>query len=172
MRRSILNRPWWGSGLSSRKDSLLFRFNLEQVLNFRRQVEESKEFGLAQARRVMQQEEDRLSFFEDRRDHYQRELVERQKEGVSPREVVIYNAYTAFLKEKIELQIEAVESARKQVEERKEELLAARKDRKILDRLRSRKYEVFLAEMRREEMKHLDEVAVTRFQARTRERRE
>jgi flagellar FliJ protein len=107
----------------------------------------------------------------DRRDRYQRELLERQKAGVSPAEVGIYTRYVRFIKEKIDWQIESVETARKQVEAKKEELLAARKDRKTLDRLRSRRYQAFLADSRRKEMKHLDQVALGRFQGRTRERR-
>lgn len=154
---------------SLREDSLLFRFNLQQVLNFRRQNEERKELELAQARRVLQQEEDRLAFFRDRRDRYQQELVDRQREGVSPAEVAIYTAYMGFIKEKIEWQMEAVETARKQGEKKKEELLAARKDRKVLDRLRTKRYQAFLADSKRAEMKHLDEVAIGRFQTRTRD---
>lgn len=149
----------------------MFRFNLQQVLNFRRQNEERKEFELAQARRVMEQEEERLAFFRDRREHCQMELLGRQKEGVSPAEVAIYNAYMHFVKEKIEWQMEAVKTARKQMETKKEEVLAARKDRKVLDRLQSRKYEAFLKNSRREEMKDLDEVALGRFEARARDRR-
>ena len=76
-----------------------------------------------------------------------------------------------FIKGKIEWQVEAVKTAGKQVETRKEEVLAARKDRKTLDRLRSRKYQAFLVDSRREEMKHLDEVALGRFQAQTRDRK-
>lgn len=166
-----MNRPRENSVPCSERDSVLFRFNLQQILNFRRQNEESKEFELAQANRVLQQEEDRLAFFTDRRDLYQQELLDRQKEGVSPAELALYTAYMAFLKEKIEWQMEAVATARKQVEEKKEELLAARKDRKILDRLRSKKYEAYLADSRKDEMKHLDEVALERFQVSSRGRR-
>ncbi len=148
----------------------MFHFHLQQILNFRRQHEETKEFELAQTRRVLRQEEERLAFFRNRRDQCQQELLGRQKAGVSPGEISIYHAYAEHMKEKIQLQIEALETARKQVEEKKEEVLAARKDRKILDRLREKKHQVFLADSRRQERKQLDEVAVGRFQERTRER--
>lgn len=149
----------------------MFRFDLQQVLDFRRHNEERKELELAQVRRVLQQEEDRLAFFSDRRDRYQRELIDRQKKGVSPAEVAIYTSYMRFVKEKIEWQMEAVETAKKQVEKKKEEVLAARRDRKTLDRLRSRRYQAFLADSKREEMKNLDEVGLGRFQMRIRDRR-
>lgn len=162
-----MNRRLSGSEASPRKVSLLFRFDLQQVLNYRRQREESKEFEFAEARRVMQQEEARLAFFKDRRDRYQRELVERQKQGVTPAEVAIYNAYRLFIEEKIENQMEAVETARKQLEKKTEELMEARKDRKILDRLRSRKHDAYLIDSRRREMKQLDELAIGKFHRRT-----
>ncbi len=154
------------------RSSYLFRFNLQQVLNFRRQHEERKEFELAQAQRVLQQEEDRLAFFIKRQDHCQRELLDRQKEGISPAEVRIYTTYMGFVKERIDWQIEAVNTAKRHVEEKKEALLAARRDRKTLDRLRSRRYQAFLVDSRRKEMKHLDDVALGRFRGRTRERRD
>jgi flagellar FliJ protein len=156
----------------SRKDDLLFRFNLQQVLNFRRQNEQTKEFELAQARRFLEQEEDRLAFFMDRRGQYQREWLDRQKKGIGSAEMGIYEAYMQFIKEKITWQIEAVETAKKHVEAKKEEVLAARKDRKILDRLRSRRYKAFLAHSKREEMKHFDEVSIGRFELRSRDKRE
>lgn len=149
----------------------MFRFNLQQVLNFRRQNEEKKQFELAQAQRALQQEEDRLAFFVERHDRCQRELLDRQKDGVSPAEVDIYATYLAFIKEKIKWQREAVETAMKQVEEKKEELLTARKDRKTLDQLRTKRYQVFLTDSKRKEIKQLDEVALGRFQERRRERR-
>jgi flagellar FliJ protein len=120
----------------------------------------------------MQQEEDRLSFFVNRRNRCQKELLDLQKEGVSPAEMSIYSNYMRFIKEKIEWQVEAVNTAKKHVDEKKDELLAAQRDRKILDRLRSRRYGAFLVDSRRKEMKQLDEVALGKFQAKNRERRE
>jgi len=140
-------------------------------LNFRRQNEEKKQFELAQAQRVLQQEEDRLAFFVKRHDCCQRELLDRQKDGVSPAEVDIYTTYLGFIKEKIKWQREAVETAVKHVEEKKEELLTARKDRKTLDQLRTKRYQAFLTDSKRKEMKQLDEVALGRFQETKRERR-
>ena len=150
----------------------MFRFNLQQILNLRRQQEESKEFELAQSRRVAQQEEDRLAFFENRRALYQRELVDREKEGLSPADAAIYNAYVAFVKEKIEWQMEAVEAARRQVEIKKEEALAARRHRKTLDRLREKRYQAFEATSRRQERKQIDDVALGRFEEKRRDKRE
>ncbi|MBW2123641.1 MAG: flagellar export protein FliJ [Deltaproteobacteria bacterium] len=149
----------------------MFRFNLQQVLDFRRQREEKMELELAEARRVMEREQERLAFFRDRQAHYQRELAERQKQGMETAETALYSAYIRFLREKIEWQMEAVETARKQVETKKEEVLAARMDRKVLDRLRSRRHRAFLEDTRREETRRLDEVALGRFEARLRDRR-
>lgn len=147
----------------------MFRFHLQRVLDYRIQYEEKKEFELAQARRVMQQEEDRLAFFKERQSHYQEEFLERQKQGMSPAEAAIYLSYEGFLKEKIAWQKEAVEAAVRGVEEKKVELLAARKERKTLELIRSRRYQAFLAESRRRETKDLDEVALTKHQVRVRE---
>ena len=167
----LLTRCWTSSGGCSRKARPVFRFHLQQILNFRRQHEETKEFELAQAQRVFKQEEERLAFFRNRRDQCQQALIDRQKAGVSPGEISIYHAYAEHMKEKIQGQIEVLETARKQVDDKKEEVLAARKDRKILDRLREKKHQAFLADSMRQERKQLDEVAVGRFQERARERR-
>jgi flagellar FliJ protein len=119
----------------------------------------------------MEKEEERLAFFRKRQDHYQREFIDHQREGMNPAEIGVYDSYMKFIKEKIDLQIEAVETASKQVEEKKEELLAARRERKTLERLRSRQYDAFLIESRRRETRYLDEVAVGRHERRIRERR-
>ena len=115
---------------------------------------------------------ERLDFFRDRQDHYQRELLDRQKSGISPAEVALYSAYMHFMQKKIEWQMEAVETAMKAVEKRKKELLAARKDRKTLERLRSRRYDAFLTDSRRKETNYLDEIALGRYQVRVQDRRE
>jgi flagellar FliJ protein len=130
-----------------------------------------KELEFAQASRVLRQEEERLTFFKKRRDHYQQQLVDRQTAGMNPGEIAIYRAYAEYVKEKIQWQIEALETARKQVEQKKGELLAAQKDRKILDRLRERKHRAFLLDTQRQERKDIDEVALGRFQGGIRDRR-
>jgi flagellar FliJ protein len=165
MRRSAGSVPF------SRRSKALFRFNLQQILNLRRQQEEAIELELAQARRVAQQEEDRLAFFENRRALYQKELLDREKEGVSPADAAIYSAYVAFIKEKIQWQMEAVETARRQVEIKKEEALAARRHRKTLDRLRDKRHQAFEATSRRQERKQIDDVALGRFEEKRREKR-
>lgn len=166
-----MSRPSKSSAACLREVKPLFRFHLQQILDFRRQHEEVKELEFAQASRVLRQEEERLTFFRKRRDHYQQELVDRQTAGMSPGEIAIYHAYAEHMKEKIQWQMEALETARKQVEEKKGELLAAQKDRKILDRLRERKHQAFLLDTKRQERKQLDEVALGRFQGKIRDRR-
>lgn len=141
------------------------------MLNFRRQKEERKEFELAQARRIMEQEEDRLEFFKERQAQYQQDLLDRQKRGMTLAEMALYDSYMKYIKERIEWQIEAVETAMRDVETKKEELLAARKDRKTLERLRSRRYDAFLADLKRRETRHLDEVALGKYQDKTQGRR-
>ena len=149
----------------------MFHFNLQQVLNLREQKEESRELEFAQAKRRLEQEEERLTFFKNRRDRCQRELLEHERQGVSQEEIALYGPYMEFLKSKIQLQIELVASARNQMEKKKAELLDARKDRKILERLRSKRYQIFMTESGRREMKQLDEVALGGFYQRAPEKR-
>jgi flagellar FliJ protein len=135
-----------------------FKFQLQTLLNIRNQQEENLKNELGKAVQRLEKEKaelHRLNFSKDRlimefNEKSRKTTVERLKE---------YNAYISVLSEKIKYQKENVNSASKNVDKVREELIKAVKDRKILDKLKEKKYDEYLIEENREELKSTDETA-------------
>jgi flagellar FliJ protein len=74
------------------------------------------------------------------------------------RKLIEVKEYLSLLDSKIKKQKENVNSAMLNVDKIREELLKAVKERKILEKLRDRKYEEYLLEQKRLEQKTNDEI--------------
>src|SRR5690606_27823197 len=96
----------------------------------------------------------------DRRLLERRRRARRGVEGpVGPWRLLLASEDLARLREQRLVAEERLSESRRQVEERRQELLEAAKERKILEALRERDYEVFRSEEARREQRHMDELA-------------
>lgn len=141
-----------------------FRFRLERVLGFRREREED-------ARRYMVRCEEEL-----RRADFELKATTRSLERTweagchDPRDALHLAYYRDFLRRLKESQEQKLRAAETKVREAREALLVARRERRILERLREKYYAAYLAEEAAREARSLDELGVYGFHRR-RERR-
>ena len=136
-----------------------FRFSLEPVLSYRRQVEEMRRREFALAFRATQEHLQRLQglFAEEARAKEELRVLEGRRLELAP--VLALRRWLTAVGRKIV-------QAREQVQRRSEEQAAARaayvkasRDRRVLERLRERRHADWSRAEAREEQKVMDEVA-------------
>ena len=78
-------------------------------------------------------------------------------------ELAGFHAWAESLAESIRQQRRAVEAAAREVERHREKLIELSRDKKVLERLKEKKYEEFKKKLRGLEQKMMDEVGLRPF---------
>ncbi|MBI4529887.1 MAG: flagellar export protein FliJ [Candidatus Latescibacteria bacterium] len=136
-----------------------FSFRLQTIERLRTHEENRRKEELAEARRCLIAEEGRLSRLHEQSNVYQSQLVFSQGEQLDMTDIVLVRTYLEELDRQIELQERQVEQAAIEVENRREVLVKVSQDRKVLEKLREKRYLDYRREANREEQIFLDEVA-------------
>ena len=147
----------------------MFKFKLEPVLSLKEKIEDSKKRELGAA--TMHKE---VLFNE------KRQLMEKKEEAmqavkahnsivVDVRSLKAFNQYSVYMDQAIKAKNQQVQEAQKKVEEKREELLEAVKERKIFDHLKDIQNEVFIEEEKREEQRILDDIVTYKYGKKGRE---
>lgn len=134
-----------------------FKFRLQKILEHRETLENIKkgEFGKVQSR--LRVEIDRLTELENAKQAIAKEKEEKSKASITMNELQKYNNYLMDLSGKIKEQIEVIEQVKQEVEEVRLELIEATKDKKIIEKLKTRDYQEFLYEEKIKEEKENDQ---------------
>ncbi|AEY66579.1 flagellar export protein FliJ [Clostridium sp. BNL1100] len=140
-----------------------FGFRLESVRNLKVQMEDNAKNNLALASRELEKQKEFLTSLKTTRESSISELNSKVDQGISISQIKAYNNYLSFLKQKITEQKENVYIAQNQVDIRRESLVKAVQERKILDKLREKKYGEFLKEQGKAEQLLIDELNSFKF---------
>ncbi|WP_024831376.1 flagellar export protein FliJ [Ruminiclostridium josui] len=140
-----------------------FEFRLESVRNLKIQMEDNAKNNLALASRELEKQKGFLNSLKMTRESSINELNSKVEEGVSISQIKEYNNYLNFLKQRITQQKENVNIAQNQVDIKRESLVKAVQERKILDKLREKKYGEFLKEQAKAEQLIIDELNSFKF---------
>lgn len=141
----------------------MFKFKLASVLSLKEKMEESKkrELGAATLHKDNLVSE-KLKLVEKKQAVLQ-EVKAHNSRVVDVNSIKAFNAYNGYMEKAIKLKNKEVQEAEKKVEEKREELLEAVKERKILDNLKDIQNEVFMEEEKREEQRILDDVVTYKY---------
>ncbi|GIV15901.1 MAG: flagellar export protein FliJ [Armatimonadota bacterium] len=137
-----------------------FVFSLQKVLDYRQQREEQAVRAFAEAQAQLLHEQAVLHRLLSEREGCLRRSHRRQRLAVELLDVE--QAYLSALEERIEAQRGRVVEAVRVLEEKRQALTQAQRERKALERLREKHYEQWRQEMLRIEQKALDELATAR----------
>lgn len=140
-----------------------FNFRLQPVLNLKIQIEESLKNELGKATRKLEDEKEVLRRIQEEQEECMKQMNSDSSMGVRIEKLREYSAYLSFLKEKIMLQKENINIAQKNVDKYKEQLVKAMQEREILEKLKEKKYQEFLAELNKSEQRLIDEVISFKF---------
>jgi flagellar FliJ protein len=135
---------------------------LEALLNHRRHQEEECQKQLAEARKELAAEQNKLGRSKREKHENVLELQKKQKNSASVSDIILYLNYIQQLSKKIEDQKRCVQKANKKVKQVRSELIMIIKNRKTLEKLKDKGQRAYEQKMIQDERKLMDEVATTR----------
>ena len=138
------------------------QFRLQRVLGYRRQHEEECEHTLRQVQLLHQQEATRLEALQAEAQAQEEQLEKAQGLALSPTELQRWQRYHQGLTQRIAAQQDVVAQAAQVVVEQRQQLLVARQETKVIEKLRDRVQRRALLELTRREQQLFDELALMR----------
>ena len=140
----------------------MYRFKLEALLNHRRHQEEECQKRLAQARKELEAEQNKLGRSKREKHEHVLGLQKKQKNIVSVSDIILSINYIEQLSKKIEDQKRCVQTANKKVKQVRHELIMIIKKRKTLEKLKDKGLRAYEQKLIQDERKLMDEIATTR----------
>jgi flagellar protein FliJ len=140
----------------------LAAFRLQRVLSYRRQHEEECEHTLRQVQLLHQQEAAQLEALQTEAQAQAEHLEKARGLALSPAELQSWQRYHQVLTQRIAAQQDVVAQAAQVVVEQRQQLLLARQETKIIEKLRDKVQRRALIELARREQQLFDELALMR----------
>lgn len=139
-----------------------YSFGLQNILNLRN-IEEKESMGaLGLAQKRLQEEKDALEELKNQK--YKIEKASRSKMTIQDFRAL--DMYKSHLYEQIINKERDVQAAKENLKKTKEKLLKAHKEKKIMETLREKDYEVHKENERKEEERQIDEFNTSRYKRR------
>ena len=133
-----------------------FKFRLQPVLAWRERIEQQKQTVMAAALRALAHAQDRLNALETSFTS-EADALRRGHKKLNVDALRHHYAHLEYLTREIKDQHVRVSACEAEVEQARHILVAASRDRKVIDRLKVRKREVYDATLAAEEQKEADD---------------
>lgn len=140
-----------------------FGFRLESVLNLRTQLEDNAKNSLARSTIELQKQTACLQDLKCTSDESVCSLNAEADKGIAVYRLKTYGNYLSFLKNKIANQKEIVNNAQNDVDIHREGLIKAMQERKIIEKLKDKKFQEYTKDQNREEQVLIDELNSFKF---------
>jgi flagellar FliJ protein len=141
----------------------MYEFNLEPLLNHRRYQVEVLQKELADLKIRLDAEKDKLWRLRQKKRKTVLLLQEKQTDGRPAAEIKLYIDFVEHLSKKMQAQKQNVKEAERNYSLKRQDLVAAMKKRKILDRLKEKGLQAYEQEQLKKERNLMDEVAARQF---------
>ena len=141
----------------------MFKFSLEPVLSLREKMEDNKKRELGEATQHQEKVYQEKLYLEQRKEELLDLTREQSKEIVNVSEIRALNQYNSYMVKAIWHKEQEFEAAKQVVSEKRQALLEAVRDRKILDNLKAIYRENFDEEEKQAEQRILDDMVTYRF---------
>jgi len=135
-----------------------FVFRMQSLLNLKIQMENSLKNELGKAVRELERQKDILNRLNREMNECIENINGKFGEGISVGELRKYNTYISYLSDRVKLQKENIKKAQLVVDKYRDKLIKAMQERKVLEKLRKKKYEEYVREQLKEEQKLNDEI--------------
>ncbi len=134
-----------------------YSFNMEKVLEYRSNVEKTKVEDYAKINILLSSEKDHLDNLET---EYNSNT---QKKTSSVIEMKMNLLYRDKLKNQLSSQQKKIDEISTRLEDARGDLIEARKDRKIMEKLKEKNKEKYDADMASREQKELDDISIMKY---------
>lgn len=141
----------------------MFKFKLASVLSLREKMEDSKKRELGLAVMLAEQVREEKRQLELSKEACINEAKNENMGMVNVQYFRAFNQYSQRLDQEIEKKGIALSEAEQNVADKREALLEAVKQRKILDNLKAIEQEAYIEEEKREEQKILDDIVTYKY---------
>lgn len=135
------------------------KFEMQQVLNYRVELEKMRKLEFAAARQDLDAAADRLEQEKSEAAKLAEEFNGRQQQIDSIFEMRLYADFFARKRDEIKEQQRRVQSLDRVLEDRRDELVQATKEKKVMEQLKEKQKEAFQKEQAHKEGLLLDEIA-------------
>jgi flagellar FliJ protein len=135
-------------------------FKLEQVLNYRCEIEKIRKQEFASAKQAFEHASDRLRQQKEQVEDVSREFAARQGALENIEELRIYADFFTWKREDIKCQMHKVSQLDQAMNNRRQHLLDATKDKKVLESLKDKRTVEFKQRMEQKEQMFLDEISI------------
>ncbi len=143
-----------------------FKFKLEKVLELRKRKEQEREKELADLKELLMREETFLEELKEeaaRTSEIMHSLQEAVQEKLDMKELVRYYDYLEKVREKISDQIAQIRRVIADIEKKRQQLVEASKERKIMEKLKDNQYRKFKQTLETIERRFLDELGTINY---------
>jgi flagellar protein FliJ len=142
---------------------MTFLFKLQSLLNWKKSLEELAQKELAVQLKELRKEEEEIEALILKRIGYDQELKEKSAQGIPSGEYLTYQQYSEQTYKELINREEKKGKRLQDIERAREKLLVLSKERKILGKLREKRYKKYLYESERKDQSTSDERAVQQF---------
>jgi flagellar protein FliJ len=143
-----------------------FVFRLETLLQHRHNIEERERTKFTLIRSELQTEQGRKQALIAGQDRTREELAGIRATDCNSQEIQWCYRYLEYLVLEIKRSDERMAEIQKRLEAQKQVMIAATRDKKIIEKLKARKCREFQVALERDEQKTIDEIVVTRYAVR------
>jgi len=141
----------------------MFTFSLEPVLKHREHIEETLQKDLSVLQRLLFEKQEQLLNAQVRHDELRDRLEHKQRQESTVGEILLYVKYLERIALDLRRRQQEVVDAEQKMNAKRNELVAAVKKRKMLDKLKEHSFTAYTKEERRREEKVMNDVAVSQF---------
>lgn len=143
-----------------------FSFPFQFLLKYRERKEDRLRKELAQIKRKLEKERANLAQLEMDSMTNMRELGEKhQSKEIETALVLSYYSYLNNLFDQIKKQSKIVSDVSQEMEEKRKVVIEASKEKKIIKKLKERKWSEFVHQREKAEQDFIDEIALTNFRS-------
>ena len=139
-----------------------FSFRLQKLLSLEGQREQQAKIMIYSLVNNLRGQEKILDFLQDSLYQNQKELGGKEDVSTDSQKLMLYQNYIIALNDRIARQTEMINETAGKVEKSRKEMLALRKERKILEKVKDQDMEEYTAELKKAEIKQLDDISICR----------
>ncbi|MBC6678308.1 flagellar export protein FliJ [Zhenpiania hominis] len=137
-----------------------FSFSLNKVLDYKTQIEDSLRSEHAEAVKAVNEKEEKIQSMEDSYYRKIQELNDTKKNKCSIKELCIYEDYLSYSSQQIRREKDRLVTLQKKEQEKREEVIEAKKERRSIDLLKDKKKKEYDALAQKEEERFIEEFVV------------
>lgn len=140
-----------------------FQYRMQSILDIKMKMESQAKMEYAIARKLLNEEEDKMEQLCGRKESYEAENRELLQNNLRVRKIIDAQAAVARIEEYIQIQATVIIMAEQELERARQKLTAAMQDSKTHDKLREKAFGEFMQEENAKESKEIDQLTSYRY---------